>query len=263
MYSSVAAAKSLVISAVLGCHEKSALWSLSSQIQEMRYEELKKTILGEESGEEEGSDDAVSDALPWQHVLGNIQFTEEDTTSSSRFFIKFLFVELSEYLGIRLLNQRLKDPALQDSRDSIFPKDNPKNTSFAINFFTSIGLSGITEKLRDYLKQMPRLCNNKNRCQTQNQMKKNMRVVLVHPSRTQQVLSLMKMKAIGTKDTRSAEGEKSYRDERDRKRRTRVMATVLIHSFFPRTTTLALLLGSLFKRACSDGILVLVQAHHF
>ncbi|BBG96222.1 ARM repeat superfamily protein, partial [Prunus dulcis] len=45
-----------------------------------RYEELKKTLLGEESEEEEGSDDAVSDALPWQHGLGNIQLTEEDTT---------------------------------------------------------------------------------------------------------------------------------------------------------------------------------------
>ncbi|KAI5356384.1 PREDICTED: pre-mRNA-splicing factor CWC22 [Prunus dulcis] len=73
-----------------------------------RYEELKKTLLGEESEEEEGSDDAVSDALPWQHGLGNIQLTEEDTTY------------------------------LLDSHDSIFPKDNPKNTSFAINFFTSI-----------------------------------------------------------------------------------------------------------------------------
>ncbi|KAH0646498.1 hypothetical protein KY284_034382 [Solanum tuberosum] len=45
----------------------------------------------------------------------------------------------------------------QDSLDSIFPKDNPKNTRFAINFFTSIGLGGITENLREYLKNMPRL----------------------------------------------------------------------------------------------------------
>ncbi|KAG9136279.1 hypothetical protein Leryth_003871 [Lithospermum erythrorhizon] len=97
-----------------------------------------------------------TDALPW-HVLAYIRLTEEDTTSSSRIFIKILFQELSEHLGIRLLNERLNDPTMQESLDSIFPKDNPKNTRFAINFFTSIGLGGITENLREYLKNMPRL----------------------------------------------------------------------------------------------------------
>lgn len=97
-----------------------------------------------------------TDALPW-HVLAYIRLTEEDTTSSSRIFIKILFQELSEHLGIRLLNERLNDPAMQDSFDSIFPKDNPRNTRFAINFFTSIGLGGITENLREYLKNMPRM----------------------------------------------------------------------------------------------------------
>uniref|UniRef100_M4CHB0 MI domain-containing protein n=1 Tax=Brassica campestris TaxID=3711 RepID=M4CHB0_BRACM len=85
-------------------------------------------------------------ALPW-HVLAYIRLTEEDTTSSSRIFIKILFQELSEHLGIRLLNERLQDPTMQESLESIFPKDNPKNTRFAINFFTSIGLGGITESI--------------------------------------------------------------------------------------------------------------------
>ncbi|XVE80865.1 hypothetical protein DITRI_Ditri15bG0015200 [Diplodiscus trichospermus] len=97
-----------------------------------------------------------TDALPW-HVLAYIRLTEEDTTSSSRIFIKILFQELSEHLGIRRLNERLSDPTMQDSFESIFPRDNPKNTRFAINFFTSIGLGGITENLREYLKNMPRL----------------------------------------------------------------------------------------------------------
>lgn len=65
--------------------------------------------------------------------------------------------ELSEHLGIRLLNERLSEPTMQDSFESIFPRDNPKNTRFSINFFTSIGLGGITENLREYLKNMPRL----------------------------------------------------------------------------------------------------------
>lgn len=65
--------------------------------------------------------------------------------------------ELSEHLGIRLLNERLSDPTMQADFESIFPRDNPKNTRFSINFFTSIGLGGITENLREYLKNMPRL----------------------------------------------------------------------------------------------------------
>ncbi|KAG8499205.1 hypothetical protein CXB51_005619 [Gossypium anomalum] len=97
-----------------------------------------------------------TDALPW-HVLAYIRLTEEDTTSSSRIFIKILFQELSEHLGIRRLNERLSDPTMLDSVESIFPRDNPKNTRFSINFFTSIGLGGITENLREYLKNMPRL----------------------------------------------------------------------------------------------------------
>ncbi|KAJ0489407.1 putative MIF4G-like, type 3, initiation factor eIF-4 gamma, MA3, MIF4G-like domain superfamily [Helianthus annuus] len=97
-----------------------------------------------------------TDALPW-HVLAYIRLTEEDTTSSSRIFIKILFQELSEHLGIRLLNERLSDPSMQADFESIFPRDNPKNTRFSINFFTSIGLGGITENLREYLKNMPRL----------------------------------------------------------------------------------------------------------
>ncbi|KAL5573561.1 hypothetical protein UlMin_023158 [Ulmus minor] len=44
-----------------------------------------------------------------------------------------------------------------DYFESIFPRDNLKNTCFAINFFTSIGLSGITENLPKYLKNMPHL----------------------------------------------------------------------------------------------------------
>jgi pre-mRNA-splicing factor CWC22 len=64
--------------------------------------------------------------------------------------------ELSEHLGIHLLNERLNDPNMQDFFESVFPRDHPKNTRFSINFFTSIGLGGITESLREYLKNMPR-----------------------------------------------------------------------------------------------------------
>ena len=50
-----------------------------------------------------------TDAINWQ-VMTNIRLTEEDTTSSSRIFLKILFQELAEYMGLSKLNLRLKDP---------------------------------------------------------------------------------------------------------------------------------------------------------
>ncbi|PHT64228.1 hypothetical protein T459_31898 [Capsicum annuum] len=91
------------------------------------------------------------------HRLETNKLHKDDTTSSSRIFIKILFQELAEHLGIHLLNERLNDPMMQDSFESIFPKDNSKNMRFAINFFTSIGLGGITENLRVYSKNTSRL----------------------------------------------------------------------------------------------------------
>jgi pre-mRNA-splicing factor CWC22 len=32
----------------------------------------------------------------------------------------------------------------EEAFDGVFPRDNPKNARFAINFFTSIGLGGLT-----------------------------------------------------------------------------------------------------------------------
>ncbi|XP_004295295.1 PREDICTED: pre-mRNA-splicing factor CWC22 homolog [Fragaria vesca subsp. vesca] len=95
-----------------------------------------------------------TDALPWQ-CLAYMRLTEEDTTSSSRIFIKNLFQELASQLGIRELNQRLNDPAMQESIESILPRDNPRNSRFAINFFTAIGLGPLTENLREYLDNLP------------------------------------------------------------------------------------------------------------
>ncbi|XP_015606895.1 pre-mRNA-splicing factor CWC22 homolog isoform X1 [Cephus cinctus] len=96
-----------------------------------------------------------TDSISWE-VLSCVKLNEEDTTSSSRIFIKILFQELSEYLGLSKLNQRVKDPTLEEAFEGLFPRDNPKNTRFAINFFTSIGLGGLTDELREHLKSRPK-----------------------------------------------------------------------------------------------------------
>ncbi|CAG0887789.1 unnamed protein product [Darwinula stevensoni] len=96
-----------------------------------------------------------TDAIQWM-VLCNIRLNEEDTTSSSRIFIKLLFQELAEYMGLGKLNERIKDPTLQPAFEGLFPRDNPQNTRFAINFFTSIGLGGLTDDLREHLAKRPK-----------------------------------------------------------------------------------------------------------
>ena len=98
----------------------------------------------------------ATDALPWT-CLEYIKLNEEDTTSSSRIFIKILMQELSEALGLAALRERFSDPYMQDVFSGLFPRDNPRNTRFAINFFTSIGLGGLTDGLREHLKNAPKL----------------------------------------------------------------------------------------------------------
>ncbi|KAJ9118697.1 pre-mRNA-splicing factor cwc22 [Naganishia vaughanmartiniae] len=92
----------------------------------------------------------ASDAISWA-VLHIIHMNEEETTSSSRIFIKIMFQEMMEEMGIKQMAQRLKEPDLQPALAGIFPKDNPKNTRFSINYFTSIGLGVVTEDMRTWL----------------------------------------------------------------------------------------------------------------
>ncbi|TEA23289.1 hypothetical protein DBR06_SOUSAS5510119, partial [Sousa chinensis] len=97
-----------------------------------------------------------TDSLPWS-VLECIKLSEETTTSSSRIFVKIFFQELCEYMGLPKLNGRLKDETLQPFFEGLLPRDNPRNTRFAINFFTSIGLGGLTDELREHLKNIPKV----------------------------------------------------------------------------------------------------------
>ncbi len=84
-----------------------------------------------------------TDAIPWS-VIHYIHLNEDETTSSSRIFIKILFQELAEFMGLQKLNERIRDQTMMEHFEGIFPKDNPRNARFAINFFTSIGLGGLT-----------------------------------------------------------------------------------------------------------------------
>lgn len=93
----------------------------------------------------------ATDAISWA-VLSVVKMNEDDTTSSSRIFMKILLQEVNEQMGLKTLTERFKDPEITESCRGMFPLDNPKNTRFAINYFTSVGLGAITEDLREHLK---------------------------------------------------------------------------------------------------------------
>lgn len=60
--------------------------------------------------------------------------------------------ELAEFMSLAKLNERLRDPTLAPAFEGLLPRDNPRNTRFAINFFTSCGLGGLTDDLREFLR---------------------------------------------------------------------------------------------------------------
>ncbi|WAR52763.1 hypothetical protein PtB15_2B188 [Puccinia triticina] len=104
----------------------------------------------------------AQDAIPWS-VFEVIRMNEDDTTSSSRIFVKIMFQEITEVLGLKRLAERFKDPSMQVWFGGLFPIDNPKNTRFSINYFTSIGLGVLTEEMREHLKRAPQLIMAKRR----------------------------------------------------------------------------------------------------
>ncbi|KAJ7065923.1 hypothetical protein B0H15DRAFT_167445 [Mycena belliarum] len=97
-----------------------------------------------------------SDAISWL-VLECVKINEDDTTSSSRIFVKIMMTEMTESMGLKTVSERFKDPEVRRACEGMFPVDVPKNTRFAINYFTSIGLGVVTEEMREYLKNAPRL----------------------------------------------------------------------------------------------------------
>lgn len=95
------------------------------------------------------------DALGW-HALSVIHLNEDETTSSSRIFIKILFQSIVEEVGMAKLKARVTDEMVRPNLEGLFPKDNARNIRFSINYFTSIGLGALTEEMREYLQNMPK-----------------------------------------------------------------------------------------------------------
>jgi len=94
-----------------------------------------------------------SDAIPWT-VLEIIKLTETSTTSAGRIFLKIIFQELAENLGLEKLYKRLIDPDLVPFVRGILPDEDTRHIRFAINFFSAIGLGALTVQLRKRLGEL-------------------------------------------------------------------------------------------------------------
>ena len=70
-----------------------------------------------------------TDAMPWS-VLNVIHLNEDETTSSSRIFVKILIQEMAEAMGINKLKSRFDttDPEHVEWYKGMFPKDNTRSS---------------------------------------------------------------------------------------------------------------------------------------
>eukprot|EP00924_Labyrinthula_sp_SR-Ha-C_P009239 snap_masked-scaffold_2-processed-gene-17.32-mRNA-1 protein AED:0.06 eAED:0.10 QI:0/0/0/1/1/1/2/0/635 len=98
---------------------------------------------------------ADENTISWENVFIHVKLNEEETNSSSRIFLKILFQELLSHLGLKKLKQKLFESEGSSGYTGLFPKNNLNDMRFAINFYTLIGLGGLTDQLRGILENPP------------------------------------------------------------------------------------------------------------
>lgn len=96
----------------------------------------------------------ASDSLSWK-VFEEVYISEEHTNPSSRIFIKYLFQEMQQEVGINELKTRFSQEFIQPYINNLFPKTTREETMFAINFFTVLKLGPLTDGMREYLEKLP------------------------------------------------------------------------------------------------------------
>ncbi len=92
-----------------------------------------------------------TEALNWG-LMSIVRLAEDETTASSRIFLKILFQEMAKTLG----EKRMREFFRGENLSMAFPFADTKSTRFAINFFVQIELGFVTEELRDRLKASTR-----------------------------------------------------------------------------------------------------------
>lgn len=100
----------------------------------------------------------ASDKLSIEDSWDEIIMTEEETNLASRVFIKFIFQEMIEEIGIKTVHSMIRDDAVKGKISGLFPVNGSDldHVRFLINYFTAIGLGVLTEEMRLGLAQLSR-----------------------------------------------------------------------------------------------------------
>ena len=61
--------------------------------------------------------------------------------------------EIANNIGMKAFVQKMDEV----KPEGLFPTDSVENCRFSINYFTSIGLGAVTERMREFLKDAPKL----------------------------------------------------------------------------------------------------------
>jgi len=60
-------------------------------------------------------------------------------------------------MGSKAMVDKVKGEGVREYMGGVMPRDSVENARFAVNFFTSIGLGEVTEELREFIKDAPKL----------------------------------------------------------------------------------------------------------
>ena len=60
--------------------------------------------------------------------------------------------EIANNIGMKAFVQKMDEV----KPEGLFPTDSVENCRFSINYFTSIGLGAVTERMREFLKDAPK-----------------------------------------------------------------------------------------------------------
>lgn len=105
----------------------------------------------------------ASDRMGWE-PLKTVKLTQDDTDSSQRILLKFVFSKMLEELGMDKLEIRVEEPYIKKYLNGMFPESgDPEHLRFAINYFTALGLGRLTEKMRESLEAIPERGRSHNR----------------------------------------------------------------------------------------------------
>ncbi|CAN3377205.1 pre-mRNA-splicing factor Cwc22p [Diutina rugosa] len=93
----------------------------------------------------------AQDYLPIDKSWSPVEISAQGTTVAGRVFLKFVFQQMVEEIGVGEVQKRFDDPAVALDIRGVFPTEDADHLRYSINFFTAIGLGILTETMRNHL----------------------------------------------------------------------------------------------------------------